>query len=94
MCVPRRVRMLSSVSRAALPRVIAQCTTSMSLLSMPTDVLHEILSLVTPPLPVPTSTTSHLPELLDYRGDNMEAWKDVSSLMLVSKVMKVNAYSL
>lgn len=68
----------------------------MQLLALPNDLLHQIFSLVTPPLPVPTSTTSFLPEALLARGDGQrqEDWATIGSLMLVSKAIKVGYISL
>lgn len=61
----------------------------MLFLALPNELIAKVLRFVTPPLPVPTSTTTFLPEVLQARGDNEGEWKDIGSLMLDSKAMKV-----
>lgn len=61
----------------------------MPLLSLPPELLRKIVAYSTPPLPVPTSTTSFLEELQLARGDFEGEWKDIGQLMLVCKAIKV-----
>lgn len=66
----------------------------MPLRSLPLDVLDNILFFVSPPLPVPTSSSTVLDDILQERDDfrGQLELRDLGSMMRVSKRLKVSSF--